>query len=68
MKKIFLKEWVKPMAELHAESYVEDVLEIKKSNPKYKKEFDKAIQEFCREFYEHSLVPHAEEGNKKRRK
>jgi len=64
--KIHLVEWVKPMAELHAETYVEDVLGIKKSNPKYKKEFNKAVQEFCHEFHQHSLVPHAEEGTRKR--
>lgn len=59
MKKIYLKQWVKPMAELHAISYVEDVLGLTEDSPKFKKEFEKAFEEFCVEFYEHSLIPHA---------
>lgn len=59
MKKIYLKEWVKPMAELHAVAYVEDVLGLSEDHPKYEKEFEKAFEEFCAEFYNHSLIPHA---------
>lgn len=57
--KIFLKEWVQPMAELHALTVVEDILGIEQDDPDYKKEFEKAFYEFCKEFYENSLIPHA---------
>lgn len=60
-KNIYLKSWVKPMAELHAQCVVEDVLGLdkEKDQKKYEKEFEKAFEEFCVEFYEHSLIPHA---------
>lgn len=59
-QKIYLKEWVKPMAILHAQSVVEDEMGITDQNsPEYQKEFDKAFYEFCHEFYTHSLVPTA---------
>lgn len=58
-KKIYLKEWVRPMAELHARSVVEDLMGMDESDPKYEKEFEKAFVEFCSEFYENSLIPHA---------
>ena len=56
---IHLKEWVKPMAELHARTYCEDVLGLEKDDKKYVKEFEKSFYSFCKEFYENSLVPHA---------
>lgn len=59
MKKIYLKEWVKPMAELHAIAYVEDVMGLTEDSPKFQKEFEKAFVDFCVEFYNHSLIPHA---------
>jgi hypothetical protein len=59
MKKIFLKEWVRPMAELHAICVVEDLMGLSENDPKYQKEFEKAFHDFCLEFYEHSLIPHA---------
>jgi len=59
MEKIYLKEWVKPMAEHHATSYVEDVLGLEKGDPKYQKEFDKEFYNFCKELYGNSLIPHA---------
>jgi hypothetical protein len=61
-EKVYLPEWVLPMAEEHAHAYCEDVLGLKKSNPvdkNYEKAFDKEFQKFCEEFYEHSLIPHA---------
>lgn len=58
-KKIYLKEWVQPMAELHATSVVEDLMGLSEDDPKYEKEFEKAFEEFCLEFYENSLIPHA---------
>lgn len=58
-KKIYLKEWIKPMAELHAVCVVEDLMGLEKDDPEYKKEFEKAFYEFCKEFYENSLIPHA---------
>ena len=59
MKKIYLNDWVKPMAELHAICVVEDILGISQDNPKFQKEFEKAFEDFCTEFYEHSLIPRA---------
>lgn len=59
MKKIFLKEWVKPMAELHAVCVVEDVMGLSEDDPKYQKEFEKAFHDFCVEFYTHTLIPYA---------
>jgi hypothetical protein len=58
-KTIFLKSWIKPMAEEHARVYVEDVLEMDEKDPKYEKEFEKAFYKFCEEFYEDSVIPHA---------
>jgi hypothetical protein len=57
---IHLKEWVKPMAMLHAQSVVEDEMGLTdQDSAEYQKEFEKAFYEFCHEFYTHSLVPHA---------
>lgn len=57
-KTIYLKEWVQPMAELHAICVVEDELGL--TDPKsseYQREFEKAFSDFCEEYYTHSLVP-----------
>lgn len=64
-KKIYLNGWVKPMAEEHAHAYCQDVLGLSESDKKYQKEFDKAVQEFCKEFYENALIPHAANPLKK---
>ncbi len=58
-KTIFLKQWIKPMAEEHAETYVCEVLGLESDDPKYEKEFEKAFYKFCEEFYEDSVIPHA---------
>lgn len=59
-KQIYLKEWVKPMAELHALSVVEDEMGLTDQNSKeYQKAFEKAFVNFCEEFYTHSLIPMA---------
>ncbi|MEO5348892.1 MAG: hypothetical protein H7836_04525 [Magnetococcus sp. YQC-3] len=59
-KQIFLKEWIQPMAELHAISVVEDELGLTdRSSKEYQKEFEKAFYEFCDDLYTHSLTPMA---------
>jgi len=60
-KTIYLKEWVKPMALLHAQCVVEDEMGLYDQNsPEYQKAFEKAFYEFCNEFYVHSLTPMAQ--------
>jgi hypothetical protein len=58
MKTIKLPEWVRDHAALHAQSVVEYELGITDaSSPEYEREYEKAFHKFCREYYEHSLIP-----------
>jgi hypothetical protein len=56
-KKIRLPNWVEPMANQHAATHVEAILNLNPSNPKYKKAFTKEKQKFLKEFYDESLIP-----------
>lgn len=57
MKKIYLPAWVKPMAELHAESEAREVHKLNPDSKEYAKVYNKAFNEFCRELHEDSLTP-----------
>lgn len=59
MNYIKLPSWVKPLAEIHATSVVEDELGLSEDSVEYDKEFEKAFYNFCNEFYTHSLIPYA---------
>lgn len=67
-KKIYLPEWVEPMAKEHAKTYCEQVLSLSPKDKKYQKEFDKAVHNFCKEMYEDSIVPHADSDLSTKRK
>lgn len=52
MKTVYLPEYVKGIAHRYAKDFVEEVDGIRESNPKYEKAFDRAVNSFCKEYYE----------------
>lgn len=50
--KVYLPEWVETKADRFATDHVEGVLGLSPSSRKYKSEFEKAKNRFCKEFYE----------------
>lgn len=58
MKVVQLPEWVKDHANLHAQSHVECELGLlDPTDPAYEREYEKAFYKFCKEYYEHALIP-----------
>lgn len=58
-KKIRLPAWVEPMAEQHAATHVEAVLNKNPGSAGYDKAFNQAKKNFLEEFYNESLIPQA---------
>lgn len=63
MSKVHLPAWVEPMAHQHAENFCSHYFEGKNADEsEYQDAYSQAFQQFCYEFYKHSLIPGVDES------